>query len=206
MDTQLQELLERIKTEGVAEAEKLAERITREAEAEAKRIVTEARESVEALESQARRRTERLEEASVQAITHASRDLLLALRQQIVRTYEAIIERDTAAALGIDLLKNVVTELVRTWVRDSRGEVEILLSEENLAACREHFDSALSAELRAGVEINPSPEVSCGFRVVEREGSTYFDFTEEGIAQHLAALLSPRIAEIVRQATNSDTA
>ncbi len=206
MDTQLQELLERIKSEGVAEGEKIAERITREAEAEANRVVAEARETAETRESQARERAERLEEASVEAIRHASRDLLLTLRQQIVRTYETIIAKDFGAALSAELLQKVITELVQTWVRDSRGKVEILLSEENLAACREHFDAALSAELRSGVEINPSPDVSSGFRVVERDGSTYFDFTEQGIAEHLAALLSPRIGQILRQATSPDTA
>ena len=204
MDTQLQELLDRIKREGVAEAEKQAEEIVKAAEVRAEAIVVEARDAAQEMQRTSEMAAKRFEEASVQAVRNAARDLILALRGEIVKVFEELLRRQTADALDPATLQRIIAELVQAWAGQPKGATEILLSEADYETCRAHFDDVLAGELRSGLTISPSADIKSGFRVSENDGTVFVDFTDEGISEHLATLLSPRIGEIVRTAARSE--
>ena len=77
MDVQLQELIDKIKKDGVTAAKTSAEEIISEAEENAKKIVSDAQAQAEKIIKNAKAETERMEKASEDAIKQAGRNLLL---------------------------------------------------------------------------------------------------------------------------------
>ena len=56
---------------------------------------------------------------------------------------------------------------------------------------------SLAKEISAGLEIAVSPGSAAGFRVEIKDGSAYYDFSDEKIAQMLSVYLNPKIAELL---------
>ena len=54
--------------------------------------------------------------------------------------------------------------------------------------------------LVAGVEVKAAPDVADGFRVAEKDGQAYYDFSAASVAENLAVFLNPVMAGIVGDA------
>ncbi|MDR2019407.1 MAG: V-type ATP synthase subunit E, partial [Treponema sp.] len=77
MDIQLQELIDRIKKDGIESASDEASRLKAQAEAEAKRSVDAANKEAAAIISRGKADAERSEKAGIAALEQASRNLVL---------------------------------------------------------------------------------------------------------------------------------
>jgi len=53
--------------------------------------------------------------------------------------------------------------------------------------------------------LNPFPELQAGFRIAMKDGSAYYNFSDQGIAEIMAEYMNPRIAEIVREAVGKES-
>jgi V/A-type H+-transporting ATPase subunit E len=60
--------------------------------------------------------------------------------------------------------------------------------------------SRLVEELKKGFELKPLPTLEAGFRIGLKDGSAYYDFSDQGIAEILAEYLNPRLSELMSQA------
>ena len=95
MDIQLQELIDKIKKDGVASAEKEAAEIVKNAEAKAASIIDEAQKKSDDMIKNAKAEISRLEKASEDAITQASRNMLLSFRDSLVKELSRLISDET---------------------------------------------------------------------------------------------------------------
>lgn len=91
MDVQLQELIDRIKKDGVASAEVSARSIIAEAEKKAASIIKEAELKADSIIRNAKSETERMEAASKDSITQAGRNLIISFRDGINRELSALV-------------------------------------------------------------------------------------------------------------------
>jgi len=112
MDIQLQELIDKIKSDGVASAENEAKRIISEAEEKAQHILSDAQKKADALMQTAKAENSRMEKASIDAIRQAGRNVLISFRYSIISQLNAIIKKDASAALSSDVLKTLIPELL----------------------------------------------------------------------------------------------
>ena len=80
MDVQLQELIDKIKKDGVATAEAEAAKKIAEAEKKAESIVADAQAKASEIIKNAKAETERMEKASDEAIVQAGRNMLLSFK------------------------------------------------------------------------------------------------------------------------------
>lgn len=204
MDIQLKELIETIKKDGIASAEAKAAQIIADAEQDAERIRQKAQKEAEKLIQDAKREIERIEQASRDALVQAGRDLLLSLERRIVLLFEGLIKATTQEALEGEGMVQILTTLVGAWVEKNTPDIEILLSPKDYQKLEKGLQSRLAKELKKGVVIKPNPSVEAGFRIGEKNGSAYYDFTVEGLAEILAATLSPRLAELVKKAAKAE--
>ncbi len=201
MDIQLKELIETIKKDGIASAEATAAQIIAEAERQAKGIREKAQQEAERFIQEAKREIARTEQASRDALVQAGRDLLLGLERRIVRLFEGVIKTATQEALEGEGLVQILAALLSAWVEKNDSNIEVLLSPKDYQKLEKGLQARLAKELKKGVVIKPSPAVEAGFRIGEKDGSSYYDFTVEGLAEILSATLSPRLAEILKQAS-----
>jgi V/A-type H+/Na+-transporting ATPase subunit E len=201
MDVQLQELIDRIKSEGIASAEKQAAGIVEEAEKKAGAIIGEAETKAQDIIEAAEKKEEQMAHAGKDALQQAGRDLILNLQTQLTSLFTSVIAAETADVLTGDTLESAVTALISSWSTESSGKVDILLSEKEFEALESGLRKKLSDKLAEGIELKPAADIEAGFRISVKDGSAYFDFTPSEIAAVLAQYLNPRLAEMLTAAT-----
>ncbi len=198
MEAQLKELIDKIKTEGVAEAEEKAKQILQEAERQAAGIISGAKKEAERTASAAGKEAERTEQAGKEALKQAGRDLVLNLKGSVTKLFESIVNREIKAALTEDALQKILIELIHAWQKEKKSDIEILLSAQDYKKVKDGMLEKLAAEMKKGVEFKPLPEIQAGFRIGEKDGAVFYDFTDKGITEHLAQYLNPKLADCLK--------
>ena len=199
MEVQLQELIDKIKKDGIETAAGEAARIKSEAEAEAARIINAAQKEAADIVSRGKADAERSEKAGIAALDQASRNLVLAFKGEIQALLDKLVVQATASAYKEDTLKAVLPELLKAWVsKGGSDSVNLLLSEENLTKLKSWAEGALVAELKKGTELKSDRNLGAGFRIASKDGSAYYDFSAESVAELLSAYLNPHLAEILK--------
>ena len=205
MDVQLQELIEKIKSEGIKSAERESARVLRQAQNKANDIIAEAHKEASGIIAKAKEEVRRFEQTAKDAVAQAGRNTILSLRTRITELFDALIAEQTKEAYSPKVLEAAIVSLIRSWSKEQIPNVEILLSASDLKKVQKQLKSRLAAELKKGMELKPFPEIEAGFRVAMKDGSAYYNFTDQGIAEILAEYLNPKIAEIVQEATQKET-
>jgi len=200
MEIQLQELLDRIKRDGLEAAERRVAEILLEAEERKKAILAEAGREATAILAEAKAAAAREEEAGRAALAHASRDLILAFRDKISAVLEAVVRNDVAAAYDADVLREVLPAVLKSLAAGGSDDLSVLLDPTTLKKLQNRFDARLKEEFSKGFEFKPFPDVSAGFRVAEKNGAAYYDFSAASVAELFSKSLNGRLAEIVRNA------
>ncbi len=197
MDVQLKELLEKINKDGVEAADQKASEIISAAEKKAEEIIEKAKNEADKIISDGKAEAEKAEAGGKAAVVQAGRDLVLKTKAEIEAIFNSIIEKETTAAMTGKALEDAVVTVVKSWAE--KGEYEVQLSEKDFAELEKNLESKLASELKSGVEIKPFPGVDAGFRLSEKDGGSYFNFTAEAVAANLSQLLNPKLAEIVSE-------
>jgi V/A-type H+-transporting ATPase subunit E len=203
MDVQLQELIEKIKAEGVKAAEEDGERIRKEAQKRAEQIVAQAHSEAADLVRQARAETTRFEQTAREALRQAGRNTILSLRARITEMFRRLIEEETRQALTGNVLQEAIVTLIKNWSKQQLADLEVLLPPAELEKIDSALRGRLGEELRKGVEIKPLAELKAGFRVGMKDGSAYYNFTDQGIAEILSEYVNPRLSEIIQEAVGN---
>ena len=201
MEIQLQELIDKIKKDGIESASGEAAKIKREADSEAARIIAAAQKEAADIVARGKADAERSEKAGKAALEQASRNLVLAFKAEIQALLDKIIASATASAYSEDALKAVLPELLKAWVSKSGSDsLDLLLPEGELEKLRSWATGALAAELLKGTELKTDRNLGAGFRIANKDGSAYYDFSAESVAELLSAYLYPQLAEILKTA------
>ena len=198
MDIQLKELIDTIKREGIDSADSKGAEIIAEAESRAKAIIAKAEEDSSRLIADAKRDIARSEQSSKEAIAQAGRDLILGLEKRITALFDLVIQAGAKSALQGKGLEEAVAGLVKAWAAKGSGGLEVLLPAEELGKLEASLRAKLSEELKKGVVLKPVSTLDAGFRIGEKNGSAYYDFTAGGVAEILAEYLNPRLAAIMK--------
>ena len=199
MDVQLQELIDKIKKDGVTAAEKEAAKIIAEADKKGETIVKDAEDQAAKIIKDAKAETKRMEKASDEAIVQAGRNMLLSFKDSIVAELDGLIKEETAKALSKDVLGKLIPETVKAWVKNTdASELSILLSEKDLKALESSFKTKLKAEIKKGMEIKPDKTLTAGFRIGVKNGAAYYDYSAEALSEMFAAYLNPKVADLMK--------
>ena len=205
MEIQLQELIDKIKKDGIESASKEAARVKQEAEGEAKRILEAARKEATEIVAKGKQDAERSEKAGNAALEQASRNLILAFKAEIQTLLEKIVLKESSDAYGEDTLKAVLPDLLKAWVSKGGDKgINVLLSEGDLKKLLPWFKGKLSAELKGGVELKSDRNLGAGFRIIQKDGAAYYDFSAESVAELLSSYLNPHLAEILKTAAKGN--
>lgn len=200
MDVQLQELIDKIKKDGIESASKLAASMKQEAEAEAKGIIDAAKKEASAIVNQAEADARKFEQAGKSALEQASRNLVLAFRTEIQKLLDAIVTDEVVKAYDSESLKAIIPGVLQSWSSGSVDTLDVMLSEKDLKQLEDHFKTKLSDVLKKGVELKSDRNLGSGFRIASKDGSAYYDFSSEAVAELLSAYLNPKLAEILDSA------
>lgn len=204
MDVQLQELIDKIKKDGIATAEKEAAEKIAEAEKKAASIIKDAEEKAEGIIKNAKVETARMEKASEDAITQAGRNLIISFRDCINKELAAIVSDETAKAFDKDLLAKLIPETVKAWAaKPDEENLAVLLSPSDLAALEGSLKGALKDKIAKGLELKSDSAISGGFRIGSKDGSAFYDFSAEEVANLFSAYLNPKTTQLMKNASSA---
>ena len=201
MDVQLQELIDKIKKDGIANAESEAQKIIAEAEKKAQSIIADAEEKSQEIIKNAKAETSKMEKAREEAIIQAGRNMLLSFKDSLLSELNGLVQTETEKATTKDVLAKLIPETVKAWSKNTQvDELSVLLSEKDLSSLQAAFTNELKAEIEKGLEIKPDKTLSSGFRIGVKNGAAYYDFSAESVAELFAAYLNPKVAALIKTA------
>lgn len=210
----VQELIDKLKNQGVNEGERQANQLIKEAQNEASRIISEAKSESDRLLLEARHQIEVERNSAHDAIKNAFRDTEIALRSKFKEAFSLYLKQLVSLELrDKDFLKQLILAIagLKKPKLDEADRAEILLpsklfetegstthlsqeGKKNL----QHLVLGITGEmLREGVELKVSPDVSGGIRVRLVGDDINIDLTDEALSSLLLKYLLPRYRDII---------
>lgn len=200
MELQVQELLDRIKSEGVDAARAEAAKMVAQAESRAAAIMAEAESAAADLEASAKTRIEAMEKASRLALVQASRDTILALREKVQKFMQEAVLASTTEAFDAGFIAKVLPSILPLVAGENSGALEVLLEPRTLDSLDSALASRLSKELGRGVRFKPFAGIDAGFRIAFEGSAVRYDFSAESVAAMLSTRVNARIGECLKAA------
>ena len=112
METKLENLIEKLRKEGVDEAKKESERIVREARKKAEKMVKDAESEADGLIEKAKQKASEFQRNGEIAIKQAARDSELAFRSRLMEMLDSVFRREVSASLAPDFVTSMILEPV----------------------------------------------------------------------------------------------
>ncbi len=201
MEIQLQELIDKIRQDGVGAAEAEAEKILNSAEAEAQRIIAEAKTEADKILANAKNETARMEKSSEDAIRQAGRNLLISFRESVARELKAIISESVDAVYSSQLLEKIIVDVVERWsVNPEVQNLAVILNNDDIARLEKTMMASLKERVKKGVTLKANDNFDGGFRIVANDDDVYYDYSEDTVVEMLSNYLSPKIAKLMKEA------
>ncbi len=195
MSETLQPLLERIRSEGLHQAESEKEHILASARAEAETILDKAKDEAEALQEQAETEANASLARGKAALEQAARDVLLTLRTEINKQVQAAAAAAAANSLNSSEL---VSDLLKMLVAGRDTQVTAESSPELGEKLKALLPALLQDAGAAGGEVILNPKSSAGFKLRFEGSSEGIDMTDSDVAEWISAYLRPELAALLR--------
>lgn len=203
MDVQLKELIETIKKEGVQNAEEQSSQIIKNAEEKANKIIKEAEEKASGIVKAAQEEAAKSKMTGKASLKQAGRDLILDVQDRLKAIFTRLTEEETAAHFDGDTLRNAIEAVIKGWVEKNTSDLTVLVPDKLLNSLEKSFFEDLASEMKTGIEVKPFPDIKAGFRIIEKDGRAYYDFSAETVAEVLSKYLNDRLASIVAEAAEN---
>lgn len=210
----VQELIRRLRDEGVEAGEQRADEILREAEAKAARLVADARAEADDILRKGRLLLEREQASAKAAIQVAIRDTSLDLAEELKAVFAGHVRRLVAAELkDREFLRHLILSIAgRAGQSIPDGHpLEVLIGKESLVAngdgkpaldrsgdgLRQFVLGVSGAMLREGVALRPAGSPGAGIRVKMVGEDLEIDLTDKALSDLILKHLLPRYRKIV---------
>lgn len=210
----IEELIERLRDEGVAKGRDEAERIVADAEARARFLVSQAQDEADELVNKARSEAKSLTQSAEDALQIAARDMLLSLRERLSHRFAGEVRR--LIGQEIQEPETIRQLIVAVAARQSEllpddKDLEILLPRQVLDMAELSSDPGELAEgelskivlgltdamLREGITIQVADSDATGIKAKVVDDEIEVEVTTESVAALLLEHLQPRFRALL---------
>lgn len=200
MSQQVQELIDKIKNEGLAAADQKAREIEEHAQRSAQGILSEANKRAQELLLDAEEEIRKKQEASRTALQQASRDTLLSLKKEVQKLLYKVVATQVADALTPQKLSDIIAEIAHKAVdgKSAGAGIEVVLSPKDLQELRDGLFAQLQKQFKYPVNFQASEDIGKGFTVSFDQGKSSFDFSQEALAEYLGVYLNEELAALLK--------
>lgn len=197
MEIKLENLIEKIKKDGIEEAQHTSDEMITEAKQRAASIISQAKNEAEKIVNNGRRQAEQFKVNSEADLQHATRNAELLLMEKINSLFDKVFKRKVAETLTPDFLKEMILKIVKTWADDS--SVEIVINNEEKQKVEALLFSGINEDLKESISLKASNNIAKGFQIGIKGEHVYYDFSDDAIAETLKSLINPTLKEILDQ-------
>ena len=200
----IESFVAKLQAEGVQAGQTEAQRIREQAEKQAQQTVQQARQEAEKIIADAKAEAESIKERSETELALAGRDAVLRLRDTLSRAIQEVLQRQTQERLeDSNFLSQLIHDLILQYAQaDSQGSeaMELNIAKKN----REKLtDYALKEITEKSVNLEGTLN-RAGFEYSVDNATV--EVTTESIVDMLSGMVSPRLREVLDQATKQTDA
>ena len=206
----VQELIARIRDDGVQAGQEEAERVLAQARRDAARLVADAQAQADEMRQKASAEIESVKHAALEALKLAARDTSLQLEAEVLSAFERHVKRLIAPVTHDGkFIRTLVLVLAGQAVEQYLEDRTLQVLVSDLLAGKERENPELDERmrlavlgisgemLREGVEIIPTSEVEGGARVRVVGEDLEIDLTDEAVSKLVLRHLLPRYRAIL---------
>ena len=153
------------------------DKLEEEAKKKAETIVADAKAEAKSVQEASEKEIGILKESAAISAEQAKRDAMLAFKTEVQTEFEKIL----SAKIENNLSDAALGKLIHAVVSDEDVKnYAVEVSEVN-----DSLKAELAEEIKNGLEIRPTKGVRAGFRLAAKDGSGYFDCSDDEIMQML---------------------
>ncbi len=197
MDVKLESLIEKIKKEGVQEAQQKSEQIINQARQKEKEIIQKAKKEAERIKKEGEREVNKLQKSSEESLKQSARNLILSVREKLTLIFDNILKRETEEALRPKALTEILGKIIDKWSPKEDKILEVLVSQEDKEELSRLLLTKFKGKAEGKFEIKSSKLIKKGFQVGVKGEDTYYDFSDEGIIESLSLFLNPYLSSLI---------
>jgi V/A-type H+-transporting ATPase subunit E len=195
MDVKLDNLIEKIKKEGIEEAQQTSEKLLKEAKQKASSIVDQSKKEAEKIIEDGKRQVQQFKKNAEADLKQAARNTELLLKERINKLFDNVFKKEVSATLKPEFLKELIVKIVDTWADSTK--IEVVVNDADKKNLEKLLFSSLKGSLKDSITIKVSNEIAKGFRIGLEEDQVYYDFSDNAISDVLKSLLNPKLKEIL---------
>ncbi len=201
MSQQVQELIDKIKTEGIETADQKSREIEDTAKAQAKKIVDEAQGQARQIIAEANAEAQKTQASTQIALKQSSRDTLLALRKSIESVLKKVIAKEVSDSLSTDKLAGILEAVIGSSIENQSGENDVLatINAKDLDQMGNGFLAKLQKKVKGSIKLQANDGITKGFTISFDQGKSCFDFSDESLAEYLGGYLNTQVAQLLKE-------
>ena len=199
MQTKLQELTEKIYSEGVEKAKLEADAIIKAAQEKAKAIEQEALSKADSIVAEAESKAESLKLHIESELKMSIGQAVAALKQTIANTVcMKAIQPSVKELFGDkEFLKGLIGNLIKGFAEKGTMDLLLILPEKDRQELETYYKNQLASELNKGLELSFSDVVRSGFKIGPADGSYIISFSDTDFTNFFKDYLRPKTKEIL---------
>lgn len=193
MNDKIQELTDRLYSQGLSKGKAEGERLVEDARKQAAGIIADARTEAERIVAAANEESADIISKTRSDVRMASEQAVTATRQTIENLIDGAICSEPSSLLlkDTDFLKTLILEVARNFSAQESKEMEIILPESTRKELDGWVRSELSKTLSAGVSAAFSSRIKGGFNIGPKDGGWFISFTDETLKSLIGEYIRP---------------
>ncbi|MCK5781464.1 MAG: hypothetical protein KAH10_02665 [Flavobacteriales bacterium] len=201
MESKLQELTDKLYSEGVSKAQEEAKVILEEAKKESNKILSDAKEKAEQLLVQAGSDAKEARKNVDSEIKMASQQAISTLQQQITKSISVDVVKPTLKEVfaNKDYIQELIKKVVEGWSKTGNFDINVILPEDKKAEMDKLLKNSLATEMNKGLTFEFDKAVKAGFKVEPKDGSYVISFTENDFQNFFKSFLRPKTNQLLFQ-------
>lgn len=197
MDVKLESLIEKIKKEGVDQAQQQSEQMIKDAHTRGKEIVKKAKDQAQKIKEEAEKEAQKLQENAKSSIKQAARNVILSVKEKLISIFDSILKRELKESLSSEAVAKMLESIIDKWSKEKDKEFEVLVNKKDKKKLEELILAKFAQEAKNRIEIKSSSQIENGFQIGIKGEDTHYDFSDEGITESLSVFLNPAIADLI---------
>ena len=201
MSQQVQELIDKIKAEGVEAADQKAKEIEDGAKASAQKVIAKAQAQAKQIIAEAETQAQKTRESTEMALKQSARDTLLALKKEIVETLQKVIAKEIKDSLSPEQLAGIISEVIKNSAKEdlANNAIEVTLNAKDLNKLKDGFVAKLQKEVKQPITFRSSDGIASGFTISFDDGKSCFDFSDASLIAYLSSYLNAQVAALLNE-------
>lgn len=193
MNDKIQELTDKLYTQGLSKGKAEGERLIEEARTKAAEIIADAQKEAEKIIADAHETSLQLKSKTESDVRMAAEQAVLCTRQAIENLINfKICEEPLAEAMKDPVfLKTVISKVAEGFSSQECRDMEIILPENMRDTLAEWVKDELALTLSSGVSASFSSKIKGGFNIAPKDGGWFISFSDDAMRNLIGEYIRP---------------